>query len=132
MAAKEENPSIGSIEAEEAVAGVAMVENEGQAISDTGVAAASQKWTPGACFSEDEDAGHEYSGWSTDEEEEDDRDDDAILSKAEFQLALDRINAKYNRFIERLRARNKTLRTKDYTAADFLDSDDEEVVRDNA
>ncbi|KAM3048830.1 hypothetical protein ACUV84_019610 [Puccinellia chinampoensis] len=106
-------------------ADVTMDEIEEQVI--TKVAAASHHGAPATGFSEEEE--DEEFEWSTDEEGVD---GDAILSKAEFQLVLDRADAKFNRFVERLRARNKTILVKSYTAADFVDSDDEEVVRDHA
>jgi hypothetical protein len=106
-------------------ADVTMVAIEEQAINDIKVVAQSKKGASGTCFSEEEDTGDEDFDWST---EEDDDDDDVVLSKADFQLVIDRADAKYNRFIERLLARNKTMPIKDYTAADFVDSDDEEVV----
>jgi hypothetical protein len=61
-------------------------------------------------------------------EGEEDEDEDAILSDADYQLIVDRANAKYKRFMELLRARApKPLVFKNLTAADFVDSDDEEV-----
>ncbi|KAM0845705.1 hypothetical protein ACQ4PT_056178 [Festuca glaucescens] len=45
-------------------------------------------------------------------------------SEADYQVVVEKANAKLNRFMERLRARTKTLVLKDYTSSD---SDDEEV-----
>jgi hypothetical protein len=111
------------------MAGQGAVTGEEAAISDTKVAAESHK-APGTGFSEEEDSEDVGFYWSADEEDaHNDRPDDAILSKAEFQLVLDRASAKFGRFVGRLRARNRSVLIKDYTAADFADSDDEEVVR---
>jgi hypothetical protein len=112
------------------MAGQGAVTGEEAAIGDTKVAAESHK-APGTGFSEEGDSEDAGFYWSADEEDaHDDRPDDAILSKAEFQLVLDRASAKFGRFVGRLRARNGSVLIKDYTAADdFADSDDEEVVR---
>ena len=96
--------------------------------SDATVEAGETKYT--LEFRDDSDVG--LVDWSDGSEEEEDDDDDAILSDAEYQLAVDKINAKYNRFIERLRARTKVLVFKEVTASDFVDSDDEEAVHDHA
>jgi hypothetical protein len=57
-----------------------------------------------------------------------DNDEDANLSEADFQLIVDRANAKYNKFVEMLLARTPNpLVFKETTAADFVNSDDEEV-----
>jgi NACalpha-BTF3-like transcription factor len=57
-----------------------------------------------------------------------DNDEDANLSEADFQLIVDRANAKYNKFVEMLLARTPNpLVFKEMTTADFLNSDDEEV-----
>ena len=96
--------------------------------SDVTVEASETKYT--LEFRDDSDVG--LVDWSDGSEEEEDDDDDAILSDAEYQLVVDNINAKYDRFIERLRARSTALVFKNYTAADYADSDDGEVVHDHA
>jgi hypothetical protein len=48
------------------------------------------------------------------------------------QVVMEKADVKFKRFVARLHARYPTIVFKEYTAADYVNSDEEEVVHDNA